>query len=295
MPRPQDRPINLRDGPFSNASIRTNRNSASRAPVDDREVANRLQQSERDDFERARQLQMEEDRKALEELRAMQGHDTGFECKICLDMWSLGNVAKVDECEHEICRGCMKSHIEAELDHKRWPILCPLCKAENQKSPGGEHDNIFFDSGIEQSASVIYRHVAELVGADEEMITAWDAVELAVVSVLIECPSCVPYSWYWAILSSFICADVRRPPTSVLRTSRKWRCYTVPTNVVHTGVRSVRSWQIGVNDTPAMATQSLNDGVMRTKTLNFAQACQLFFIDHGSHLVLRLQNAHSAY
>jgi len=90
-----------------------------------------------------------------------------------MDMWSLGNVAKVDECGHEICRDCMKNHIKAELDHKRWPILCPLCRADNREPPG-----------------VIYRHVAELVGADEEMIIAWNAVELAVVSVPIECPSC---------------------------------------------------------------------------------------------------------
>jgi len=83
---------------------------------------------------------MEEDRKALEELKAMQGYDAGFECKICMDVWSLGNVAKVDECGHEICRDCMKSHIKAELDHKRWPILCSLCRADNREHPGGEYD-----------------------------------------------------------------------------------------------------------------------------------------------------------
>jgi hypothetical protein len=102
-----------------------------------------LLESERDDFEHARQLQMEEDRKALEELKALQGYDAGFECKICMDMWSLGNVAKVDECGHEICRDCMKSHIKAELDHKRWPILCSLCRAENRESPGGEYDPFY--------------------------------------------------------------------------------------------------------------------------------------------------------
>lgn len=129
----------FKDPPFPKAPALEIRDFPSINPSINRDLATRMLKMERDDFEQARQLQMEEDRKALEHVRAMQGSDEGFKCEICMEFWSLGMVAHVDDCEHMICRDCMKGHIRAELDMKRWPITCPICRAEKRSEPGGAY------------------------------------------------------------------------------------------------------------------------------------------------------------
>lgn len=181
-----------KDASLPDAPVRTSQDLPPRQSLDNRELATRMLETERDDFERARQLQMEEDRKALEHARAMQGSDEGFKCEICMEFWSLGMVAHVDDCEHTICRDCMKGNIKAELDLKRWPIMCPMCRAENRSEPGSTYRPLVQESQLTMCI-VIYRHVAELAGADDEMIARWNEVELAVVSVLITCPTYVLY------------------------------------------------------------------------------------------------------
>ncbi|KAG8758841.1 hypothetical protein FRC14_007259 [Serendipita sp. 396] len=142
--------------------------------TDDRAMALRIQAQEREDFERARQLQMEEERAVmhLQQLRA--AHPT-FECGICMDDQSMEDVAKNDACGHNICRQCMCRHVISELDRSVWPIICPMCKADPQRD--GE-------------PGVINRRTVELAGADEATLEKWTRVELAVVSVMVECPKC---------------------------------------------------------------------------------------------------------
>ncbi|PVF97825.1 hypothetical protein CPB86DRAFT_854687 [Serendipita vermifera] len=128
--------------------------------------------SERNDFEKVRQKQMESER---EHLQASRLKDKPFECAICTDKYTEDEISRVDACGHNLCRKCMRDYIAAEIDQRRWPVICPLCRAQPQHSLAhGE----------------ISRKLAEHVGVSPRVMDKWDEVELMAISVPVECPSC---------------------------------------------------------------------------------------------------------
>jgi hypothetical protein len=92
--------------------------------------------SERNDFEKVRQKQMKSERELLQ---ASRPKDKPFECPICSDKCTNEDISRVDTCGHGICRACMRNYVTAEIEKRRWPIICPLCRAQPQRSlaPGG--------------------------------------------------------------------------------------------------------------------------------------------------------------
>ncbi|KAG8833574.1 hypothetical protein FRC17_010398 [Serendipita sp. 399] len=82
------------------------RSSPSSSLMDDHGLALRIQAQEREDFERARQLQMEEER-AVMHLQQLRAAHPSFECGICMEEQSMENVAKNEACGHNICRQCV--------------------------------------------------------------------------------------------------------------------------------------------------------------------------------------------
>jgi Ring finger domain len=105
----------------------------------DKERAERQAQmeAERNDFETARRLQMEEERISRQQAELLRTADRGFECPICMDLFSVGAKSQADPCGHALCRKCMVSAIKAELESRRWPIQCPLCRVTPPEN--GEH------------------------------------------------------------------------------------------------------------------------------------------------------------
>ena len=55
---------------------------------------------------------------------------TTFDCGICMETHMEDFVSRVASCNHTFCRDCILGHVSAELDIPRYPILCPLCKAD---------------------------------------------------------------------------------------------------------------------------------------------------------------------
>ncbi|KIM31026.1 hypothetical protein M408DRAFT_65506 [Serendipita vermifera MAFF 305830] len=127
------------------------------------------------DLQLAAELQREEESIVVQHARLLDMEDTGFNCDICSEHWSIGMMSKVDSCGHAICRECMVGYVKSQLDERRWPVVCPLCRAESTK--GAKHGEIT-------------REVCENAGADEDLITKWRDIELASVSVTVECPTC---------------------------------------------------------------------------------------------------------
>jgi Ring finger domain len=97
-------------------------------------------EAERRDFETARQLQMEDERLIRQQEELMRTADLGFECPVCMEMFETGAKSQTDPCGHTLCRECMVSAIKAELDLRRWPILCPICRVTPPENgePGGK-------------------------------------------------------------------------------------------------------------------------------------------------------------
>jgi hypothetical protein len=62
-----------------------------------------------------------------------------FSCAICMDEQSVDNIVELD-CNHPICRDCVRGHICSKIEEHRFPVFCPVCMMEKNDQPGG---NIF--------------------------------------------------------------------------------------------------------------------------------------------------------
>ena len=96
---------------------------------------------DRSDFELAVKMQREFDKEVLRPSEQQQELSMNiqhlFECAICMEEQPEDYVARPDPCGHKFCRDCIRSHISSKLEERRFPILCPVCMAEGDKSDSG--------------------------------------------------------------------------------------------------------------------------------------------------------------
>jgi FtsZ-binding cell division protein ZapB len=78
------------------------------------------------------QLNEEEARLQAEQKVLAAQRQRTFSCGICMDDHPDDSVARIDGCEHQFCRECIRGYIGSKLDDHRFPILCPLCTAEGK-------------------------------------------------------------------------------------------------------------------------------------------------------------------
>ncbi|OAX32978.1 hypothetical protein K503DRAFT_701185 [Rhizopogon vinicolor AM-OR11-026] len=95
-----------------------------------------------------------------------------FSCAICMDEQPVDNTVELD-CNHPICRDCVRGHVCAKIEEHRFPVLCPVCMTEQNERPG-----------------VISGLVVQLIGVDEQQYAIWEEMELGQYSVLIYCRQC---------------------------------------------------------------------------------------------------------
>lgn len=62
-----------------------------------------------------------------------------FACGVCFEKIPEDFVSELAECGHKYCRDCIRQYVSSELSVPRFPIVCPLCKAdETRREPAGE-------------------------------------------------------------------------------------------------------------------------------------------------------------
>ncbi|KAG8836281.1 Protein M3 [Serendipita sp. 399] len=123
----------------------------------------------------ARQLE-EQDRAEAAAFQQLQRTEHGtqpFYCDIDSDWHPPGDKVMIEQCQHEMCRNCLLSHIKAQVSDARWPIYCPLCPPNGRGRRG-----------------VVSRWIAEIVGADEKIFENWVRMELSGLAIDVECPQC---------------------------------------------------------------------------------------------------------
>lgn len=59
-----------------------------------------------------------------------------FSCAICMDDQPVDNSVELD-CNHPICRDCIRGHICSKIEEHRFPVHCPICMAEKNVRPAG--------------------------------------------------------------------------------------------------------------------------------------------------------------
>ncbi|THH22126.1 hypothetical protein EUX98_g8250 [Antrodiella citrinella] len=108
----------------------------------------------------------EEDHRLRVQMRDLQATvPATFHCGVCFEEHSEFMIARVDPCGHEFCRDCVRGYIRSKLGEHRFPILCPICSADRDKT----------DPGIQQ------------IGLTEEEFALFTELEMAAFSILLHC------------------------------------------------------------------------------------------------------------
>ncbi|EJD48576.1 hypothetical protein AURDEDRAFT_60852 [Auricularia subglabra TFB-10046 SS5] len=146
----------------------------------DYDLAARLQAEEQDAFISAQrqqaQLDAEDARlRAERDMLAETMAQTTFDCAVCMESWAEDSIARVDGCDHALCRPCMKQYIQSALRDRSFPIVCPICKADKRK---------------EGEDYTISPHVVETIGLDESEFAIWNGLQIVGFSVEVECRKC---------------------------------------------------------------------------------------------------------
>jgi hypothetical protein len=90
----------------------------------------------------ARELQRfydEEDRQLGVKRNALKKYAQveSFDCGICFENLHRENIAQFASCKHRYCRSCLREHVSSTLKQRRYPIICPECKAKKVLNPAG--------------------------------------------------------------------------------------------------------------------------------------------------------------
>ncbi|KIM44614.1 hypothetical protein M413DRAFT_442575 [Hebeloma cylindrosporum] len=70
-----------------------------------------------------------------------------FDCGICFENLHRDNVAQFASCKHRYCRSCLREHVSSTLEQRRYPIICPECKAKKDPNPAEVEDVLFQSLG----------------------------------------------------------------------------------------------------------------------------------------------------
>ncbi|KAF8548674.1 hypothetical protein OG21DRAFT_1422667 [Imleria badia] len=104
----------------------------------------------------------------------MQTAQRQYHCGVCLDDFPEDDAVHIDACGHEICRDCARGHISSKIEEHRFPVLCPVCMADQKN----------------QDPGTIPGALVQLLGVSEEQWATWQEMEIAQFSIPFNCRKC---------------------------------------------------------------------------------------------------------
>jgi len=156
------------------------------------------------------------------------------QCGICMEEMPDDLIACPDPCGHAFCRECLRKHVTARLDERRFPILCPTCtagKSKGKEPAGGtccERTVNFITCIISRYVSPeVSQSLALDLGLTDEQYSIWTEMEMVTFAVLLCCRKYVP--------------GIRTPvPLLILGIGANARCSWPETTMKKLGLLSVR-------------------------------------------------------
>ncbi|KAG8949928.1 hypothetical protein FRC04_008231 [Tulasnella sp. 424] len=128
----------------------------------------------------ARQLQQqwddENDTVRAEHFTLLATMQKTFECPICMEKCPEDGLARLEGCEHQFCRECLKGHIESCLEERRFPVPCPLCMTDEKRE--------------DKDCGGLTLETMENLGISQDKYDIWLNFEVAKYSILLDCPKC---------------------------------------------------------------------------------------------------------
>ncbi|KAI1789534.1 hypothetical protein LXA43DRAFT_1020714 [Ganoderma leucocontextum] len=167
--------------PLGTPSTRTD--ASVRKPPSNRRPAQNEPTSHTSDFHSADALAIqmqrafdEENRKLKREIKRLKDIQPGcFDCGVCFERHQDDHLARVMPCGHSYCRPCLREYAVSKIKEHRFPVLCPSCLADKDRSEQGELD----DFAIQQ------------LGLDEKQYEIFNEMQMARFSTIIHCRKCL--------------------------------------------------------------------------------------------------------
>ncbi|EAU90619.2 hypothetical protein CC1G_01003 [Coprinopsis cinerea okayama7 len=97
-----------------------------------------------------------------------------FDCLVCFETIEWEDGARMTGCEHSFCKDCISGHIQSKLDENLFPVVCPVCLADqDRQAKGTVEEPLVLDLDL-----------------DEKYQDRFIDLQLAQLSIQIDCPGC---------------------------------------------------------------------------------------------------------
>ncbi|KAM5540362.1 hypothetical protein V8D89_005820 [Ganoderma adspersum] len=112
-------------------------------------------------------------KRQMKRLKEMQ--PAFFDCGVCLESHQDDHLARVMPCGHSYCRPCLRNYAISKIEEHRFPILCPSCLLDRNRSEHGELDDI----------------AVQQLGLNEKQYEIFNEMQMARFSTIIHCRKCL--------------------------------------------------------------------------------------------------------
>jgi hypothetical protein len=80
----------------------------------------------------------------------------------------------IEGCRHQFCRFGVRDYVVTKLKEGSFPIPCPICASENR----------------EEDVGFVTEELIHMAGISEEDYRLWTTLQMAPISITIQCPKC---------------------------------------------------------------------------------------------------------
>jgi hypothetical protein len=114
-----------------------------------------------------------------------------FDCLICFETIAGADGSRMMNCEHSFCRDCMTGHVRSQLEENLYPIICPVCFPDPERTTRGcmwSGYHVADTSTDILLVQVVDDFVLEELDLTQKEADKFQDLQLATVIVKIDCP-----------------------------------------------------------------------------------------------------------
>ena len=97
------------------------------------------------------------------------------------------DIARVEGCKHVYCRDCLRQYILAQMNERRFPVICPTCAPDKKKRNPGGGCEIFPREHALSIVLVVNQFLIQTIGIPEKAYAIFEELQLLAFSLPVNC------------------------------------------------------------------------------------------------------------